>query len=170
MKKYNSIFKYIFIIFASLMITGCVHDDKYDEPGVGDFQCADLTATMTLAQVKAKFANNTTYVFPDDSQDIIEGYVSSTDETGNIYKTIYIQDKPENPTQGFTISVDMVSTYTQYPQGSKVYIKLAGLAVGTYGSVVQLGVKDPTSTATKSNDFGSDGYCKRSVFRMSYSG
>lgn len=133
---------------ASLMITGCVHDDKYDEPGVGDFQCADLTATMTLAQVKAKFTNNTTYVFPDNSQDIIEGYVSSTDETGNIYKTIYIQDKPENPTQGFTISVDMVSTYTQYPQGSKVYIKLAGLAVGTYGSVVQLGVKDPTSTLT----------------------
>lgn len=148
MKKYNSIFKYIFIVFASLLITGCVHDDKYDEPGAENFQCADLTATMTLAQIKAKFTNNTTYVFPDDSQDIIEGYVSSTDETGNIYKTIYIQDKPENPTQGFTISVDMVSTYTQYPQGSKVYIKLAGLAVGTYGSVVQLGVKDPTSTAT----------------------
>ncbi|GAB0155080.1 hypothetical protein CHRYSEOSP005_03400 [Chryseobacterium sp. Alg-005] len=151
MKKYNSIFKYIFIVFASLVITGCVHDDKYDEPGVGDFQCADLTATMTLAQVKAKFAStapNTAFVFPDDSQDIIEGYVSSTDETGNIYKTIYIQDKPENPTQGFTISVDMVSTYTQYPQGSKIYIKLAGLAVGTYGNVVQLGVKDPASTAT----------------------
>lgn len=146
MKKYNSILTCIFIVLASLIITGCVHDDQYDEPDLKNFQCADLTATMTLADVKAKFTNNTTYVFPDNSTDIIEGYVSSTDETGNIYKTIYIQDKPENPTQGFTLSVDMVSTYTQYPQGSKIYIKLAGLAVGTYGNVVQLGVKDPAST------------------------
>lgn len=151
MKKYTSIFTYIFIVFASLIITGCVHDDKYNEPNLENFQCADLTATMTLEQVKDKFKNNgpgnTTYFFPDNSTDVIEGYVSSTDETGNIYKTIYIQDKPENPTQGFTLSVDMVSTYTQYPQGSKVYVKLAGLAVGAYGGLIQLGVKDPASTS-----------------------
>ena len=147
MKKYNSILKYIFIICAALFITGCVHDDKYDEPDLTNFQCADLTKTMTLTDLRAKYVN-TVYTFPDDSNDIVEGYVSSTDETGNIYKTIYIQDKAENPTQGFVISVDMVSTYTQYPQGSKIYIKLAGLSLGTYGGVVQLGVKDPASTAS----------------------
>jgi hypothetical protein len=148
MKKYNSILKYIFIICAALFITGCVHDDKYEEPDLTNFQCADLTKTMTLTDLKAKYVNNTVYAFPDDSNDIVEGYVSSTDETGNIYKTIYIQDNAENPTQGFVISVDMVSTYTQYPQGSKVYIKLAGLALGTYGGVVQLGVKDPANTTS----------------------
>jgi hypothetical protein len=57
----------------------------------------------------------------------IEGYVSSTDETGNIYKTIYIQDDPTNPTEGLTVSVDAVSTYTKFPQGSKVYIDIEGL-------------------------------------------
>lgn len=152
MKKYNSILKYIFVIFAALVITGCVHDDKYDEPNLDGYQCADLTATMTLTQLRAKFAATATaaFVFPDNSTDIVEGYVSSTDETGNIYKTIYIQDKAENPTQGFVISVDAVSNYTNYPQGSKIYIKLAGLALGTYGGVVQLGVKTGTETPATS--------------------
>lgn len=118
MKKYNSILKYIFIVMASLFITGCVHDDKYNEPNLENFQCADLVKTMTLTDLRAKYTN-TVYTFPDNSTDVVEGYVSSTDETGNIYKTIYIQDKPEDPTQGFVISVDMVSTYTQYPQGSR---------------------------------------------------
>jgi len=134
-------------MMASLFITGCVHDDKYDEPNLENFQCADLVKTMTLTELRAKYTN-TVYTFPDNSTDVVEGYVSSTDETGNIYKTIYIQDKVVDPTQGFVISVDMVSTYTQYPQGSKVYIKLAGLSLGTYGGVVQLGVKDPTSTTS----------------------
>ncbi|WP_265429848.1 DUF5689 domain-containing protein [Chryseobacterium sp. YIM B08800] len=152
MKKYNSILKYIFVMIAALVITGCVHDDKYNEPNLDGYQCADLTATMTLTQLRAKYASTATtaFVFPDNSTDIVEGYVSSTDETGNIYKTIYIQDKPENPTQGFVISVDAVSTYTNYPQGSKVYIKLAGLSLGTYGGVVQLGVKTGTETTATS--------------------
>lgn len=149
MKKYNSILKYIFVMLAALVITGCVHDDKYDEPNLEGYQCADFTATMTLAQLRAKYTT-TSFTFPDDSQDIVEGYVTSTDETGNIYKTIYIQDKPENPTQGFVISVDAVSTYTKYPQGSKIYVKLAGLSLGTYGGVVQLGVKTGAETTATS--------------------
>ncbi len=132
---------------TSLFITGCVHDDKYNDPNLENYQCADLAKTMTLTELRAKYVS-TVYTFPDNSTDVVEGYVSSTDETGNIYKTIYIQDSPTNPTQGFVISVDMVSTYTQYPQGSKIYVKLAGLSLGTYGGVVQLGVKDPTSTTS----------------------
>ncbi|MDN3695275.1 DUF5689 domain-containing protein [Chryseobacterium tructae] len=159
MKKYNSILKYIFITAASLWITvGCVHDDKYDEPNLDGYQCvADFQANVTLSELKKKFTvNNPTgaaYVFPEDkpndtSDDLyIEGYVSSTDETGNIYKTIYIQDALKNPTHGFTISVDMVSSYTRFPQGSKIYVKLNGLAVGTYGGVVQLGVKTGAESA-----------------------
>lgn len=147
MKKYSSFLKFLFIAFAALVTTGCVHDDKYDAPNLEGYQCSDEVKTLTLKQVKELFTG-TTYVFPNDSKDIIEGYVSSTDESGNIYKTIYIQDLPQNPTQGFVISVDAVSTYTKFPQGSKVYIKLKGLALGTYGGLVQLGVKDGTVTTT----------------------
>ncbi|MBU8883603.1 choice-of-anchor J domain-containing protein [Kaistella sp. DKR-2] len=147
MKKYSSYLKILFIAFASLLVTGCVHDDKYNDPNLDNYQCKDLTATMTITQVKA-LHGSTRYVFPANSTAIMEGYVSSTDESGNIYKTIYIQDDPVNPTEGFTISVDAVSTYTKYPQGSKIYIELKGLALGTYGGLVQLGIEDDKAIAT----------------------
>ena len=147
MKKYNSFFKFLLVAFAALATTGCVHDDQYEDPTLENFQCQDLVATVSIAEVKALY-KGTTYVFPSTSTDVMEGYVSSTDESGNIYKTIYIQDKAANPTQGFTISVDAVSTYTKYPQGSKIYIKLADLALGVYGGLVQLGVKNGTVTTT----------------------
>ena len=146
MKKYSSFFKIFFIAFASLLLTACVHDDKYDDPVLQDYQCKDLTATMTIADVKL-LHTNMRYVFPENSTAVMEGYVSSTDESGNIYKTIYIQDAPVNPTQGFVISVDAVSTYTKFPQGSKIYIELKGLALGTYGGLVQLGVEDANAVA-----------------------
>lgn len=147
MKKYFSISRFLMVIITSLFLMGCVHDDKYGEPNLDGYQCQDLNATVTIAQVKA-LHGTTRYVFPENSTAVMEGYVSSSDETGNIYKTIYIQDALENPTQGFVISVDAVSNYTKFPQGSKIYIKLNGLALGTYGSLVQLGIQDADAIST----------------------
>ena len=135
MKKYFSIIRF-FILASVFILTGCVHDDKYDAPDLSG-NCQDLKATITLEAAKS-LAQNTTIT----TDAVIEGYVSSTDQSGNIYKTIYIQDDPTNPTQGFVLSVDAVSTYASYPQGAKVYIKLKGLAIGTYGGVKQLGYMD----------------------------
>ena len=135
MKKYFSIIRF-FILASVFILTGCVHDDKYDAPDLSG-NCQDLKATITLEAAKS-LAQNTTIT----TDAVIEGYVSSTDQSGNIYKTIYIQDDPTNPTQGFVLSVDAVSTYSSYPQGAKVYVKLKGLAMGTYGGVKQLGYMD----------------------------
>ena len=150
MKKYNSILKYIFVIITALFVTGCVHDDKYDEPNLEGYQCRtsdyytnadNKFVKWTLQDLKAKPQS---VAITDNAY--IEGYVSSSDETGNIYKTLYIQDTPENPTAGLTVSLDAVSTYTKFPQGSKIYIELKGLAVTTYGGVVQLGMITPAGT------------------------
>ena len=135
MKKYFSIIKF-FMLATAFVLTSCVHDDNYNAPDSSG-NCQDLTATITLAAAK-NLAQNTTIT----TDAVIEGYVSSTDQSGNIYKTIYIQDDPTNPTQGFVLSVDAVSTYSSYPQGAKVYVKLKGLAMGTYGGVKQLGYMD----------------------------
>ena len=135
MKKYFSIIRF-FILASVFILTGCVHDDKYDAPDLSG-NCQDLKATITLEAAKS-LAQNTTIT----TDAVIEGYVSSTDQSGNIYKTIYIQDDPTNPTQGFVLSVDALSTSASYAQGAKVYIKLKGLAIGTYGGVKQLGFMD----------------------------
>ena len=139
MKKYFSIIR-IFIVTLVVFLTGCVHDDVYDTPDVSNLCKTEAYFTDTnngfvkwsLADLKAKTQNVT---FTDNAY--IEGYVSSTDISGNIYKYIYIQDALENPTQGLIVSVDAVSTYADYPQGAKVYIKLKGLALGTYGGAKQ---------------------------------
>lgn len=170
MKKYSSFLNLMYAIFAAIFIVSCVHDDKYDEPNLENYQCQDLTANMTIAQVKA-LHGSTTYVFPEvnpndpTSEKILEGYVSSSDETGNIYKTIYIQDSPTNPTHGFTLSVDAVSTYTKFPQGTKLYIKLNGLAIGTYGGLVQLGVKDGAATGADAVSRIPESLVSKHIFR-----
>lgn len=145
MKKYFSIIR-IFILSLTVFVTSCVQDDEYSTPDLQG-KCQTLTPTKTIAEVKTAYANNTATITDDI---IIEGYVSSSDESGNVYKTIYLQDAPENPTQGLVVSVDAVSTYTSYPQGSKVYIKLKGLAFGKYGSVLQVGYNnlDPVTNTT----------------------
>lgn len=143
MKKITSIFRYVFMLATVLFMFSCVHDDKYDTPDTEGFNCGQLTPTLTIQQVKEKYTdnNNKVYTFPGDSKDVVEAYVSSSDDSGNIYKYIYVQDAPSNPTQGFIISVNTINNYSRYPQGSKIFIKLAGLSVGKYYGVLQLGVK-----------------------------
>jgi len=143
MKKYNSIFRYIFILATSFILFGCVHDDKYDDPNVDSFACGELPSDIALVSMQdvANLPLNTTI-----TTDIaVAGYVSSSDDSGNIYKYIYLQDAAENPTRGLVVSVNSVNNYTKYPQGAKVYIKLKGLSMGTYGGVRQIGamVFDP---------------------------
>lgn len=123
------LFAFVFLAFN----TGCVHDDEYSTPPI---ECTDFTGTVKIADIKALYSGSTVQITEDL---ILEGYVSSSDETGNIYKTLYIQDAPENPTHGLTLSVNVTDMYAKFPVGSKVYIKVKDLYLGNYGGVVQLG-------------------------------
>jgi hypothetical protein len=66
---------------------------------------------------------------------IIEAIVSATDESGNIYKTLYLQDN----TGGITVSLNQSQLYTTFRLGQKVRIICKGLYLGTYGTAIQLG-------------------------------
>ena len=80
-----------------------------------------------------------------DDELIFEGYVTSSDEAGNIYKTLYIQDKPENPTVAIQLTVDVTSLYTFYEVGRKVYVKLNGLGLHENFGVLEIGELSGTS-------------------------
>ena len=156
MKKYFSIIK-VFIIALFGVLASCVHDDNYAAPDLN--QCQDEAyftnpenkfVKWSLADLKAKTPN-----VPFTENAYVEGYVSSTDESGNIYKYLYIQDSPNDPTQGFVVSANAVIIYSKYPQGYKVYIKLKGLAMGTgkYDGIKQLGYYG-LNTTTNLIEFG----------------
>ena len=109
------------IVFSTLLFVtlfSCVNSDDYNAPDLsGD--CSTLTATKTVQEVKAT-ATTTAQQYVND--DIIEAYVTSSDEGGNFYKSISMVSV--DGAQGFSIPVDDYNLYTKYEPGRKVYIKL----------------------------------------------
>ncbi|MBF7092005.1 choice-of-anchor J domain-containing protein [Flavobacterium sp. ALJ2] len=115
--RFNSLV-FLIITLAFLSCAG-------DETAIPELICnqPDLIVNNTVAEVR----NNTNpvaakYLYDD----IIEGYVVSSDESGNFFKTISFQTLPTKnaAAQGFSIGVDATNTYIDYRVGKKVFIKL----------------------------------------------
>ncbi|NLP57307.1 DUF5689 domain-containing protein [Lutibacter sp. B1] len=157
MKIYKTL-KTTLNILLLITVFSCVKDDGFSTPKV---ECTEplLTVTNTIQQAKELYTFGSPTVI--DTDVIIEGYVVSSDESGNIYKSISIQDKPENPTSAIKIAIDQTDLYTKYNVGRKIYIKLKGLAVGySYGSI-QIG-KVINGELTGISKFEVDDYIVRS--------
>ena len=117
-----------------LLLLSCVDNREFNAPRES---CVDhLIANTTFSQVKNMHTDGVIEI-QDDL--IIEGYVISSDEFGNYFGTLHIQDSPGNPTQGFQINIDLRDSYLFYPMGSKIFIKLKGLYLGKQKGVYALG-------------------------------
>ncbi|MDD3721174.1 MAG: DUF5689 domain-containing protein [Lutibacter sp.] len=136
-----NIYKKLRISLISIVViitfSTCVKDGDFETPNV-DCTEPQLTATTSIQQVKEMYTFGGAKIIETDI--IIEGYVVSSDKSGNIYKSISIQDKPENPTAAIKISINQTNIYTKYNVGRKIYVKLKGLAVGYSFGSVQIGV------------------------------
>ena len=124
----------------------CVHDDDYATPPI---ECnlpeGNITLPVLMQRVNANQLNvDSNKAILDDL--ILEAYVISSDETGNIYKTISIQDNPTNPTVGTQIEINAGNLYVKYPVGAKIQIRLKGLRVqqDTRAGIVKIGSVDPS--------------------------
>ena len=128
--------QFIKISVMLLFVYSCVTDDQYSTPTV-ECTSPEIQTNATIQQVKDLYTFGNPRRIENDM--IVEGYVVSSDESGNIYKSISIQDSPENPTAAIKIAIDKTDLYTKYNVGRKVYVKLKGLGIGySYGSI-QLG-------------------------------
>lgn len=120
------------VVITSLIIASCVKDSNFSTPNVACIE-QTLTVTNTLGQIKDMYAFGGTQFETDI---VIEGYVVSSDQSGNIYKSLSIQNQPENPTSAIKIAIDQTDIYTKYEVGRKIYVKLNGLAIDySYGSL-----------------------------------
>lgn len=133
--------KFLTLLFVTLLtITSCVQDDDYTIPqSLGEEESKNVKAILaqietgqlsllSIAEVKNLYQNN----LPEqvDTDIVVKGYVTSSDQTGNFFREIYLQDAPENPTAGIKIIINQIDSYNQYNLGREVYIKLKGLYVG----------------------------------------
>lgn len=121
------------LIVLSLVtfISGCVKQN-FDEPPI-NIPHVDFDTNCTIAGLKALLGTQTMVEITADT--IIQGIVTANDESGNIYKKLYIQDK----SAGLEIGIDATSLYTTYKLGQKVFIKCKGLYLGDYAGVTQMG-------------------------------
>ena len=119
MKK---ILKYALIAAISISLSNCANGDDYGTPNL-DADCVSLTTTATINDLN----NNTVaeQFYNIDTDEIIEGYVVSSDEGGNFYKTVSIVSTDN--TTGLAIALDAYNLYNRFEPGRKVYINLNGL-------------------------------------------
>lgn len=116
------------LVFA---ISGCVKD-KFDAPDGGGCVDEHLVANITIADLKSRYTSGNLKI--EDTL-IIEGVVISSDQEGNFYKELVIQDE----TGGILLIVDQTNMYTDFPIGRKVYVKMLNMYLSNYGGVVQIG-------------------------------
>ena len=98
---------------------------------------ASMQANTTIAALKAMYQGKPVHIEKDI---IIEGQVISSDASGNIYRSLYIQDN----TGAIEVKIGNSALYNDYKVGQTIYVKCEGLTVGNYGGMLQIGVEDPT--------------------------
>ena len=68
--------------FIFSMVVGCATNDSYRTPDLSG-ECTDIVATKNVTDIVA-----TPVATPFLTEEIIEAYVTSSDEGGNFYKSI----------------------------------------------------------------------------------
>ncbi len=127
---------------TTTVVTSCVQDDEWDTPPI---KCENRfgepnTPMAQVAAMAPALGSNAYHTI--DTNVIFDGYVVSSDEEGNFYKTIVFQDKVENPTVGLQISVDNSNNYADFPVGSHIRINAKGLRVANDRGIIKLGSAD----------------------------
>lgn len=131
MKNYT-----IQFFFMMLFLGSCAND----EAAIPKLSCnqIDFTVNKTVAEVKETTAK---MVSPYNYDDIIEGYVVSSDENGNFFKTISFQTLATAtiPSVGFSVPVDATNLYVDFRIGNKVYVKLKNQYTDLYYGGLRIG-------------------------------
>ncbi len=141
--KRNTI--YLFAIAAAMLCAACDEFPpvNYDDPDPAKtYTDADFAGVIftTIADLKAMYVRT-----PVDlgSGIYIKGQVISSDQDGNLYRTLYIQDE----TGGIEVKMGTRNLYNEYKMGQWLYIDCNGLTIGSYGGMIQVGYKSAAGSS-----------------------
>jgi len=85
--------------------------------------------------------SETGFVYFSKEEDSLwfDAFVISSDQSGNFYKEIYLQDKPSQPNHALRFLIDQTFLTNDYPIGRKVKVLLNGLGAGVQNGMITLG-------------------------------
>lgn len=125
-------------LLAAGALTSCQND--FDQPPLKEPE-ATMKPNTTIAQLKAaNWQNADSYYLTlgqtESGEDmIIHGRVVSSDATGNIYKSLVIQDE----TAALAFSINETGMNNSYRVGQEVVVNVTGLGFGKYRGLQQIG-------------------------------
>ncbi|HNX89778.1 MAG TPA: DUF5689 domain-containing protein [Paludibacteraceae bacterium] len=137
------------LILATALFAGCTQTEFDAIPyNMGD----SLKTTYTIVQLKSEFmkktdaysdADSLTNLYTSDlimsgNEVVVDGYVTSVDTEGNVYKYFTFQENKPNG-QALKVSVDASGITSLYNIGQHVWIRCNNLYIGNYGQAPQLG-------------------------------
>ncbi|MDE6464340.1 MAG: hypothetical protein K2L16_06885, partial [Muribaculaceae bacterium] len=115
--------------------------DDVDAPAV-DIPVAASTPNMTIAELKEMFwsednnyADTIRNVDDPSQRFIIHGRVISSDEEGNVFKSLIIQDE----TAAMAFSIDSYNLYLHYRRGQEIVMDVTDMFIGKYAGLQQMG-------------------------------
>ena len=131
MKRFNY---YLSLMLLLVFTAAC--SDEFDQPPMV-IPTAEHHANMSIAEFKAKhWQDDRNYIDTVKDDEIIHGWVTSSDESGNVYKSLYIMDESG---YGLSISINQNSLYNNYRIGQEIVLPMKGYYVGKYNGQQQLG-------------------------------
>ena len=125
------------LLFLLSIVASC--SNELDNPPVA-LPVAKHAPNMTIAELKARYwqeAVNYIDTIHDDA--VIHGWVVSSDESGNIYKKIYLQDESG---MGLTVAINQGDLYQKYREGQELVLNLRECYIGKYNGQQELGFPD----------------------------
>lgn len=156
--------KYLFaglIIITSLSVLSCANNDDTTAPAI---VYHEATPTITIEQLYAK-ADATLQKYSEE--DILEAYVTSSDEGGTFYKSVSLQNLEGS--RGFSIAVDMYNINNDFEPGRKVYIYLKDLYFNiAHGSLILGDIYQDTSVGRmRPQDFYRTVFASKDILKES---
>ena len=112
----------------------------------GDREPMMVAVNTTIAQLKQMYVD-AGHAVEIGSGVHIGGQVVSSDQSGNLYRELYIQDA----TGAICVKVGKSSMYSDYHLGQWIYIDCSGLVIGAYNGMPQLGIEDESGEYDTAN-------------------
>ncbi|WP_100613491.1 DUF5689 domain-containing protein [Confluentibacter citreus] len=141
----------VIALLLLVVVSSCVDEGDYGIPIPEDGQNFVIPENklITFKALYGRYAqavaNDKLIAIINEDEDLyIEGYVVSSDQAGNFFEELIIQNKvddsnpDEDPRLGIRLDINVGSLSDTYEFGRKVYVKLSGLTIGESNGVLTI--------------------------------